>query len=175
MGPSYDGYQGMQNGAIHAMAWLERDTIMTENQSDPCTSGDDSRFVREYLGVGTLGQYSCTATGGGTNVCVASILTISRQEIIRLSTTEVEWSDGENETNQIQRVVDKTSCHEMGHSVGLTHHPVPPLSSSMDRFVYYDGSNAERQQDCMVSGWIEGEQDWLRINSHDAAHIANRF
>lgn len=58
-------------------------------------------------------------------------------------------------------------CHEAGHSVGLDHHPAVVT----DRDLYYDGATADREQDCMVSGHIEFDQQWMRVNPHRRSHI----
>lgn len=61
----------------------------------------------------------------------------------------------------------KTICHELGHSMGLTH--------------YKDGNNdfpnaPDGQSDCMISGVVpNGEGYWTIYSNHHKAHINWEF
>lgn len=77
----------------------------------------------------------------------------------RASVTFDVWviSDELEEPGDLEINLKKTSCHEIGHTIGFEHHPPS----------YYP----DHEQDCMRSGNIGEALAWLRINDHHSAHI----
>lgn len=60
--------------------------------------------------------------------------------------------------------ITKTACHENGHSMGLTHYksdafPNPP----------------EGQHDCLISGPVNGDSQWVVYGAHHKGHINANF
>ncbi|TYL55337.1 hypothetical protein FXB39_03020 [Nocardioides sp. BGMRC 2183] len=69
-------------------------------------------------------------------------------------------SDGDVETGEIDLNIGMTTCHELGHAVGLVHHGLD---------WYRDHDN-----DCMRSPWLEAEQadaGWRKYNQHHVNDI----
>lgn len=61
----------------------------------------------------------------------------------------------------------KTICHEVGHTVGLTHY------KDADRDY---PSPAENQHDCMISGTLPSPDDvWKAYSTHHKSHINDNF
>jgi len=68
------------------------------------------------------------------------------QFYVQIDFNQITSSSSPDEEN-----IRKTMCHELGHSVGLTHGPTPG--------------------GCMVSGAVNGDLQWRRYASHHRNHI----
>lgn len=82
------------------MQRLQNQTTMIRNYVADCSGATDARFATGNLG-GADGQYLCTDRSG--SMCFHAVLTFDRQNI----TSYNDWR--------------QTTCHQIGHSVGLTH------------------------------------------------------
>lgn len=115
---------------------LDVTTDMTRTYVSVCDSATDVQFhlsTSSSMGAGVLGIYNCLATVTSANRCGAAR--------IRLNTDLLDTFS--------RRM--KTSCHEVGHSVGLTHTSA------------YGG--------CMVSGYSNNNT----YSSHHVNHINSKY
>lgn len=115
---------------------LDSQTDVSDSYVSVCTSDTDAQFnlsSSSQMGSNTLGSYSCLVNPTSTNRCGAAR--------IRLNTDLL--------TDYHYR--RKTSCHEVGHSVGLQHGPT------------YGG--------CMVSGYA----NYSTYSSHHVNHINSKY
>jgi pregnancy-associated plasma protein-A len=121
-------HNGFRTAADGRMANLDTQTAMSRLFVATCTTSTDVRFELMSGNNGFLGDYFCEYLIG--NVCYRAR--------IRLNTTYL--------TDNLNRRA--TACHEIGHSVGLTH-----------------GGTT----DCMKSGFNTVENS--KYNSHHVSHI----
>lgn len=123
-----------RSGGNHGMRdALDAQTTMFDNRVPSCNSNTDAKFHKASLGPGVDGSYLCLSRSGTT--CFSARLNFDTGNITSLQ----DWK--------------QTACHEVGHSVGLTHHgPSGP--------------------DCMGSS---AGQTWAlrHYGSHRVAHINN--
>ena len=110
------------------MANLDAQTIYSDSLTG-CTSATDVIFLDGNLPTNTRGTYVCTdLSTTGSLVCEQSRITLDPAEI--------------NIGNNDEHDTSKTACHEIGHSVGLTHggttdcmlngeSPAPPNSAHL--------------------------------------------
>lgn len=118
------------------MYTLDVTTDMTRTYVSVCDSATDVQFhlsTSSSMGAGVLGIYNCLVTVTSANRCGAAR--------IRLNTDLLDTFS--------RRM--KTSCHEVGHSVGLTHTSA------------YGG--------CMVSGYSNNNT----YSSHHVNHINSKY
>lgn len=118
--------------ATNSMVYLSAYTIYTAPLHSTCTASTDARWMLSNLGSLTRGRYTCELITG--------FLTCQRATL-RLNPNLL--TDGENRR--------KTTCHELGHSVGLRH-----------------GGTA----DCMRSGAVNTW--WTTYSPHHIDHINAR-
>lgn len=119
-----------------SMYTLDVTTDMTRTYVSVCDSATDVQFhlsTSSSMGAGVLGTYNCLVTVTSANRCGAAR--------IRLNTDLLDTFS--------RRM--KTSCHEVGHSVGLTHTSA------------YGG--------CMVSGYSNNNT----YSSHHVNHINSKY
>lgn len=97
-----DDYTGdFPRDAGHAsMQRLQNQPTMTKNYVASCSSNTDARFATGNL-PSLDGRWECTLRNG--SYCLHAVLTFDRQAI----TSYDDWR--------------QTTCHEVGHSVGLAH------------------------------------------------------
>lgn len=132
---TFEQYVVMTDAGSYAMSNMVSQTTYTKTFISDCTQLTDVVWIRDpNLGAGTRGSYQCQAFN---------------------TADECEWSHVRlNPTllnNDLNR--NKTACHELGHSLGLTHHAAP-------------------YSDCMVSGAVtSGHQHY---NDHHVTHVDNR-
>lgn len=100
------------------------------------TSETDAAWANVSIGGGVRGETYCEDFDGG--VC--------DQNYINIDSTAIAGQTGPTNEN-----VRKTICHELGHSVGLTHGST------------YGG--------CMVSGSVTAALTWRRYSDHHVNHI----
>jgi len=118
-----------------AMTYLETHTDMTTLHVSQCAQTTDIWYKVEnldYLGVGVRGFSACRLWTDIANTCDSFWLRI----------------DSDLPTYTQRR---KTSCHEVGHTVGLSH--------------------ASAGDDCMISG----NYGYLGYNAHHVAHINSKY
>lgn len=170
-GANIHGFADLQEAATFAMNRIAATTSVSTPRQLNCLSTTDVRFIRQNLGSGVFGMAICAdwATPSRPLVCRASDAVISRASIIDAATdSSMPFSDGIAQANDIRRNLRKVSCHEAGHTLGLVHRPLGPVT---DRWNWYDGSGGANAEDCMVRGWIEAPRNWLRVSPHNSAHI----
>jgi hypothetical protein len=115
-----------------AMSYLDSHTDMTTNRVYPCTEDTDILFsVRdsEVLGSNTRGVSFCVDLNAATLVCNSSHVQLNSDLLLTYTQRR------------------KTSCHEIGHTVGLSHAPTG--------------------DDCMISG----NYGYAGYNPHHTLHI----
>ncbi len=118
---------------------LDSPTDMSDEEHASCDSQIDVWFRREDLPAGTRGTYTCEWLNGSR--CNRSSVRIDEDEI-RIGSNDIED-------------IDKTICHEIGHSVGLTH-----------------GGTT----DCMRNGEIpDTSSQWRNYDAHHRGHINNAY
>ncbi len=123
----------LRDDVDYVMQWsLDAETDMKDVFESTCNpNGTDAQFFDANLPGGVRGQYVCVSR---SIYCWAAELTVDPAQI----------NIGSNDTEDLR----KTLCHEVGHSVGLTHHDPP-----------YD--------DCMINGEIpDTSVQYRRYNSH---------
>jgi hypothetical protein len=135
--------------AALAFNYLESATDMTVSGGDEsfCGAGTDAQVSNLNLGPGNLGLTDCTNRSG--TVCSAAHLYINEGYISTLVYPVT--------------TLRKTECHEIGHSVGLTHYndvngdyPDPPSG----------------QDDCMISGSLPSASSvFTTYGTHHINHI----
>lgn len=125
----------MRDAGNYAMSNMVSQTTYSKTFVSECTELTDVVWIRDpTLGAGVRGAYECQAFN---------------------SADECEWSHVWLNPSELDDDLNrnKTACHELGHSLGLTHHD-PPFG------------------DCMVSGAVtSGHQQY---NDHHVTHIDNR-
>jgi hypothetical protein len=133
-GNSFDG-QSVRDAAHYGMSNLDQQTQYDRNflgGSANCSSTTDVVW-REFNDPTLRGRYDCTATNGSSE-CEHSII----------------FMNPANLANQLNK--DKTACHEIGHSGGLSH--------------------SDNVNDCMISGHVS--QNHRDYNDHHRTHLNNR-
>lgn len=97
--PSYSSITG-QNNARASAGTLDNQTTMFDTQVPSCTGTSDALWRRTYDGVD--GSYTCLALNGAGE-CESSAVRVNFENM-----------DSYDDWRQ-------TTCHELGHSVGLNH------------------------------------------------------
>jgi hypothetical protein len=106
--------QSYRDAMNHIFNHLDNGTVMTTKKVDN-TSATDVVFIAESMGPATLsGKYQCQSVNGAGE-CEKAKVWLNRAGL-----------DGEG-----QHAKDHTACHEVGHSVGLSH--AYQLSSCMEQ------------------------------------------
>jgi hypothetical protein len=121
------------NPLTSAMVNLDNQTVMTIGVQYACNTDADVRFIKynDTSQGAPLGLYTCIKFTIDGSRCAGSFVFLNEAKLT--STT----------------LRQKTACHEVGHSVGLTHH--------------YDGQYGG----CMLSGYYYEHF----YSSHHVAHI----
>jgi len=121
-----------RDAAKYAMENLDAQTDFYDNKMANCTANTDIVWT-EFTVSGVRGRYECEALSGWN--CGQARIYINRAEINSSSDPELNRK--------------KTSCHEVGHSGGVSH--------------------AETGDDCMKSGEVTlGHKDY---NPHHIGHL----
>jgi len=148
----------MQDNARAAANYLgnNTDAVTREHACDVSTADGDGMTDAVFEEIGTLGEgvagqvWCNTATASGK--CDRADVVLNKPEIDQYA------SNNENEYSH-------TACHELGHSVGLSHYP--DITAPADN----GGRN-----DCMRSGLHDtGHWHWTSYNDHHLAHINSVF
>jgi len=116
----------------------------------PCFAQTDVWFQVTVLPAGVRGDWSCRLWGDGADGVPNSGDERCAGATVRIS------SDPLVLTNDHQR--RKTTCHEIGHSVGLAH--------GTDTTTFWN--------DCMVSGAVPAGIQWEQYNAHHIVHANSR-
>jgi hypothetical protein len=142
----YDGSVNvlLTSAIRRAMNNLDEQTNYTQiNEPDfVCNATTDVRW-QENSGLGdTRGDFWCLAPNSA-----------GRCERARLRLNPTQLTDTTNRR--------KTACHELGHSVGLTHgDPRDPV-------------NNDSYTDCMKSGEVDNDASWWVYDQHHIDHANN--
>jgi hypothetical protein len=134
------------NAIRHAMTQsIGADTQAVNEFHSSCdASGEfrtDTAWRDDYIGGGTRGQTGCIHWAPASGHCDQSLVQIDSITI----------SEGSNDYEDMQ----KTACHEAGHTVGLTHH-TERISS----------------WGCMINGEIPSTSStWRYYGQHHKDHI----
>ncbi|WP_408897354.1 hypothetical protein ACJ5H2_20850 [Nocardioides sp. R1-1] len=134
------------NAIRHAMTQAVGAQTQAVNEfKAPCdASGEyrtDTAWRDDYLGGGTRGRATCIHWSDSGAHCDQSLVQIDALEIAK----------GSSDYNDMQ----KTACHEAGHTVGLTHHA--------DRISTWG---------CMINGEIPSTSStWRYYGQHHKDHI----
>lgn len=110
-GDSTEGKPAVREAMEYSMNNLDGQTQMSEVGPGGCDSLTDVQFAEGFVGNGVRGEWRCISFNNN-GVCFKSRVTLNKDIIDR--------DDGPYELN-----LKKTACHEVGHSVGLDHHPRP--------------------------------------------------
>lgn len=150
---SMAGHDGYKDAAQWAMNTMTKLTHMWGDKQ-ACGGGETDVIFREQHPItafpGARGATHCEDYANyNNNVCNRAFVTLDVSVI----------SDQGPEPSDLTMNLKKTSCHEIGHTLGFEHHPPD----------YYPGPDHE--QDCMRSGPIGEVAGWLRYNDHHRAHI----
>lgn len=137
-GPTMDGNANLQNAVQYAMTNMVEQTQMTENKDNSCDSSTDVVWQERDL-VGLRGEHECLErVSGSPNKCAHSAARLDGDAIT---------ADSPQGAEQLNR--EKTSCHELGHTLGLNHdYP---------------------QDDCMVLGAVAAGH--RTYNDHHREHV----
>jgi hypothetical protein len=116
---------------LDALSNLQSQTKITVQESITCSADTDVAFMAKDgpFRTGILGKTTCRNHAQQAGVCAGSIIVLNSDLLINY---------------QMRR---KTSCHELGHSAGLSH--------------------ALTGNDCMISGI----SSLITYNSHHISHI----
>jgi len=120
-----------QNPMVDALTNLQNQTNIIVQESVTCSADTDVAFMVKNgpFWAGIRGQTACRNLAKQAGVCAGSIIVLNSDLLTNY---------------QMRR---KTSCHELGHSVGLSH--------------------ATTGDDCMISGI----SSLITYNSHHISHI----
>lgn len=122
------------NAATYAMGNVDTQTSYWDTRMSPCTSSTDVRFQQTNApGSGTRGDYLCLAKNSAGD-CERSRVRLNPDLLT-------------DTTNR-----QKTACHEVGHSGGLTH--------------------GDTFGDCMRNGYVTG--GYQTYNAHHIGHLNDR-
>jgi hypothetical protein len=122
-----------------AMDYLDAQTVMTTGSPQTCNNSTDiwyDVYGSDVLGYYVRGLSVCRIDLTSEGVCGSAVLAMNRD----LLTTYMDRR--------------KTSCHEIGHTVGLAH-----------------SSQLTSTSDCMISG----NYTFTFLNSHHKDHINSRY
>lgn len=110
-GANFTNSTGRTN-ASGAMGWLDtRSSPMYDTYMQPCSSNTDVRWIQDTDGAGD-GEYLCEDLSGDT--CYRATAAIRYAGM----SSSNDWK--------------QTSCHELGHSVGLTHFSADCMGTDPD-------------------------------------------
>lgn len=133
-----------------AMLHLDNNTDITQS-CIACSESTDARIESKDLAGNTRGDYSCRVT------VVSGKCGSAR---VRIDEDAIDAQNGDFEFN-----LDKTLRHELGHSVGLTHY------SGDETFPAVQEGAVTDTDDCMVSGPVNGDSQWVWYTTHRKDHI----
>ena len=124
-----------QNPMIDALTNLQNQTNVTVQESVTCSADTDVAFMVKNgsFWAGIRGQTACRKFAQQAGVCAGSIIVLNSDLL----------NDYQNRR--------KTACHELGHSVGLSH--------------------AATGDDCMISG----SSSLINYNAHHVSHINSYY
>jgi len=140
-GPGFDA--ALKDNATAAFVNLDAQTDMSDSFLPVCnvTTTDVWWFDADLPGT-VRGQYKCVTWVVFDSICNSSDITLDPAQI--------------NIGDFDQLDTTKSACHEVGHSVGLTH---------------ITGGD-----DCMMNGQIPNENaQYQRYNAHHVGHINGRY
>ncbi|MCX6396842.1 MAG: hypothetical protein NTV23_10185 [Propionibacteriales bacterium] len=146
----YYSVSSMQSTMDAAMTRLRQQTVVDTAYYNPCDVHTDVRWVQGPTDVPAYGQTTCTLAWDN-----------GRCDRYRVRLNKAVLDDAPHPSDQYR----KTACHELGHSVGLSHY------SGSD----YPGTDTTHS--CMRSGDVSG-QDWnILYGAHHkgSSHISGTF
>ena len=159
-GPSYSS-AAWQQGAHDSLAMTAANTDLERLYRSSCVTSGSAQtdvVIEEFDLPGTTrGNYTCMRTHSNGR-CDRSRIRIDFDEIWAQSGTA--GVPGTYDTNW-----RKTVCHELGHSMGLTHYKVAAFPAAPD------GQNS-----CMISGHIASTSTaFIVYSAHHKNHINANF
>lgn len=115
-GDSTVGYPTLRDSMAYAINNLDSQTEVNSPDSEACSAEVDIKFARGSAD-GGRGLWQCVQYYyGSVDICYRSTITIN--------TIQIQNDGGPYELN-----LRKTTCHEVGHSVGLDHHAIDCMIS----------------------------------------------
>lgn len=124
---------------------LDFQTDMSTGDPDTCSSVTDVQWRQRPLPGATRAWWYCPLEHLVGDVCTAGIIEVDLDEIAA-------------QAGPYQLNLDKTACHELGHSVGMTHHVHADVHDTQPDY-----------DDCMVSGPVHAGHDFYSI--HHRFHV----
>lgn len=151
----------MRGSIQFAMDTMDSQTVMAD-ALHTCISSTDVRWLDGgTLSQDVLGQATCQIVDGSNpRICQAGTARINISSHYWYGNNTVGGSDGVIEAGEIALNRDLTACHELGHTLGFTHH-------DLDWYQTHDN-------DCMRNPWLEAEganNGWRNYNQHHIDHI----
>lgn len=141
--PIMNDYLKFKDASAYAMRNLDSQTRYTRYYKGDCDHTVDVKFGIDTSVSGVRGYYECNeylTDGVGGTLCGGASVYYNPPEI------------NNNDRPELNR--EKTACHEVGHSGGLTHHASP-------------------YSDCLVNGEVaSGHRDY---NEHHVEHLNNNY
>lgn len=155
-------YAAFRNSARWALQNVQAQTVMFEVEQSDCYSYTDAR-IREGGGLSNdiAGLYIChTPQNNGFECAAADVIINESWHTIAANNL----GDGNTEAGEVDYNRDLTACHEVGHSLGLDHHPRSDYGASFAK-------------DCQVSDWLDKPvggyevPGWRTYNGHHRVHV----
>lgn len=163
LGASTNGFASLRQSMQWAITNAHNNTDINTSPMASCSASADVRWQEGGgLSDSLMGVYRCTDWAGASNpqVCYSADVVVNRSAHTYYANHNTYGSDGTPETGEFDLNIDMSSCHELGHQMGLAHHDV----------AWY----ASYANDCMRNQWLEAEQanaGWRKYNQHHIDHV----
>lgn len=152
--------KALRTGVRRTIRRMERSTVVNGLRRSSCRHAD-ARFNQADLEPGIVGLYECKVWAGSDHprVCAKARVIIDKKAHKKVQRHVVAGSDGKVEHGELGMNLRLSMCHELGHSLGFTHHDAS----------WYRSHASE----CMTNQWIEEDVagTWQRYNVHHARHV----
>jgi len=158
-----NGWKPYANAALNNL--VAQSIVEISYNSTPCTTANiDARWGLAPPDADYFGSAICLP---GWNDTVVNGVTICGSKNIDLGATAIlnSPSPGAQAT--------KTSCHELGHSVGLRHYN--SSDNPVTVVLGYPGSIDCMRSGTWTTGWNNGIGEWDQYHYHHVAHINDWF